>query len=172
MCFDIGGLLFKGMTIVLFFFFLFFVCNKHYYKNRDAGRLVAGWLQQLRVTPGMSWKMPLLWALEVSVMGAHESLLRSWQELSRDTNSNAVVSLLGFGEKSPFPLEFRLFCRLLRNFVTPDTKDLKLIQQAKPGQLDEVVVWIERHKPPAKALELVQMTGPILFPNTKIWVLP
>lgn len=141
-------------------------------KSRETCRLIGGWLQQLRVTPAMSWKMPLLWAIALASSSASaESLLKTWQELARETNSNAVVSLLGFGEKSQFPLEIRLFCRLFRSFVALDLKDLRLVQQAKPGRLDEVAAFIERHHPQAKALELVQLAGPVLFPHTKAWSL-
>jgi hypothetical protein len=139
-------------------------------KSREAGRYVSQWLLRVRITPAMSWKMPLLWAVAlVSVPGVQESLMRVWQDLSRETTSNAVVSLLGFGEKSAFLVEFRLFCRLFKNFVAPDTKDLKSIAQTKAGTLDEVVSWLEKHQPLSKAMELLQLAGPVLFPQTKVW---
>lgn len=141
-------------------------------KNRETTRLVPGWISQIRVTPTVCWKMPLLWAIALAsgAAGIQEQLVKVWTELGRDTSSNAVVSLLGFGEKSPFPVEFRVFCRLFRNFVAPDSKDLRLVsQQIKSPKLDEAIAWIERHQPLIKALELVQLVGPLLFSNIKAW---
>jgi hypothetical protein len=46
------------------------------------------------------------------------------------------------------------------------------VKQAKPKVLDEVVVWLEKHQPLTKALELLLLAGPVLFPHSKVWNLP
>jgi hypothetical protein len=141
-------------------------------KSRERGRvLVPGWLRQLRVTPAMAWKVPLLWGLALAAWvgpQAPAELLRVWSELGRDTSSNAVVSMLGFGDKSPYSVEFRLFSRLLRLFVVPESKELRAIQAANP-RLEPAAAWIEKRQPLSKALECVEMVGTVLFPNVHVW---
>lgn len=133
-----------------------------------AGAVAGGWLRQLRVTPAMAWKVPLLWGLALAGGQPPAELLRVWTELGRDSSSHSLVSLLGFGDKSPFAPEFRLFCRAMRCFVAPEPKELRALQTANP-RLEAALAWIERRQPPTKALECVQLLGTVLYPNVHVW---
>ncbi len=140
-------------------------------KSKDSVRMVQNWLMQLRITPTMCWKVPLLWGMVLAGSSqAPPEVLKSLIELSRDNLSSGLVSMLGFGEKSPFPVEFRLFCRVLKNFVAPDANEMRALQASDP-RLVHVVAWLEKRQPLAKALQCVEMTGTVLYPHSKAWAL-
>ena len=137
--------------------------------------LAVTWSGAMHVTAGMAWKMPLLWGLAL-VSGelqadALKALQQQWAEMGRDTNSHAVLSMLGFGERSPFSVEFRLFCRLfycLMSRPAADPKELRSIALALPS-LEPVTAWIDKRQASSRALEFVAMAGNLLFPKSKCW---
>jgi hypothetical protein len=141
------------------------------------------WCRSITVTPSLAWKFALLWC--VYLRGSPndrpqlDRLMQQWAELGKDTDAKfALTALLGLGTQSQFPIEFRVFVRLLRVFVLlsipvnaggPPTE--VLMKEARAGlgtirNIEGVLSWMEHRHPLSTVAEFVQMVATVLAPST------
>lgn len=150
------------------------------------------WLRAVTVSPSSAWKMVLLWALHLVRAGKtldvaeRDRLCVQLADLGRDSDARfALTALLGLGEKSPYPAEYRLFVRLLRVFVllavapassehrAPLLRDARAAVASLPqysAKLEPLLTWLQGQPQLELVSDFVQTAGSVLAPPGSLFL--